>query len=148
MFGKSPKLIDSISSLVAPGEQVLAAIAAQPKGAGNARAVGGLAGAVIGGRGSKETRESMAETGIEVPQWAALAVTGQRLLILQMNAMGSKAERIASSIDITDVEGLDVEKSMLRKQITLRARGGTFQFETHKAAPAEELRDALARGRR
>jgi len=85
MFGKNPKLLESVTALVAPGEQVLAAVAVQPKGSGNASAVGGLAGAVWSGRGSKETRESSERIGISVPRWAALAVTPQRLLILRIN---------------------------------------------------------------
>ncbi len=57
MFGKDSKLTDSVVALVAPGEQVLAAVAVQPKGQGNAMAVGGAAGALMGGK-SKANREA------------------------------------------------------------------------------------------
>jgi uncharacterized spore protein YtfJ len=148
MFGKSPKLIDSVSALVGSDERVLAAVAVQPKGSGNSMAVGGLAGGVIGGRSSKATRESAAATGVEVPRWAALAVTSKRVLILKMNNMGSKADRIASDVAISEVESIEIEKSLLRKQVVLKARGGTFEFEAHKAAPVEDLSEALAQARR
>ena len=147
MFGKSPKLLDSVSALVGQDEKVLAAIAVQPKGAGNATAVGGLAGSLIGGRGSKETRESSERTGIEVPRWAALAITPKRVLILKMNSTGSKASEIASEVPIANVESIEVDKSMLRKQVTLKASGGTFEFEAHKATPAEQLTEALTQAR-
>jgi len=147
MFGKDGKLTESVVGLCAPGEEVLAAMCVQPKGAGNAGAVGGLAGAVIGGRGGKETIESSQRTGIEIPRFAALAVTKQRLLILKMNAMGSKADGIVSEVPIAEVESIIVGKSMLRRQVTVNARGGTFEFEAHKSTPVESLTDALAAAR-
>ena len=147
MFGKDGKLTESVVALVGPGEEVLAAVAVQPKGSGNAMAIGGIAGAVISGKGGKETQESSKRTGIDVPRWAALAVTRQRLLILKMNAMGTKADGIVSEIPIADVESITVSKSLLRRQVTLNARGGTFAFEAHKAAPVESLSDALAQAR-
>ena len=147
MFGKDAKLTESVVGLVGPGEEVLAAVCVQPKGLGNATAVGGIAGSLIGGRGGKATQESSKQTGIEVPRWAALAVTRQRLLILKMNAMGTKADAIASEVPIAEVESIVVSKSMLRRQVTLNARGGTFEFEAHKAAPVESLADALDQAR-
>lgn len=147
MFGKDGKLTDSIVGLIGPGEEVLAAVCVQPKGAGNAGAVGGLAGAMIAGRGGKETVESSKRTGVEVPRFAALAVTKQRLLILKMNAMGSKADEIVSEVPISEVESITCGKSMLRRQVTLKARSGTFEFEAHKSTPVETLTDALAAAR-
>ena len=147
MFGKDGKLTESVAGLVGPGEDVLAAVAVQPKGSGNATAVGGIAGSMIGGRGRKETRESSERTGIEVPRWAALAVTRQRLLILKMNAMGTKADEIVSEVPIAEVESIVVSKSMLRRQVTLNARGGTFEFEAHKSTPVERLTEALDQAR-
>lgn len=147
MFGKDGKLTESVVGLVGPGEEVLAAVAVQPKGSGNAMAVGGIAGAVIGGRGGKATQQSSEQTGIQVPRWAALAVTRQRLLILKMNAMGTKADEIVSEVPIAEVESITAGKSMLRRQVTLSARGGTFEFEAHKSAPVESLPDALAQAR-
>lgn len=140
------KLVESVMALIAPGEPVLAAVCVQPKGAGNAMAVGGVAGAVMGGR-NKGNRESSAQTGIEVPRWAAIAVTPQRLLILKMNAMGTKADAIASDVPIAEVESITTDKSLLRRQVTLNARGGTFQFEAHRSTPVESLADALAQAR-
>jgi hypothetical protein len=147
MFGKDGKLTESVVELVAPGEDVLAAVAVQPKGSGKATAIGGIAGSMIGGRGDKATRESVERTGIEVPRWAALAVTRQRLLILRMNAMGTKADEIVSEIPIAEVESITVSKSMLRRQVTLNARGGTFEFEAHKSTPVERLPEALQAAR-
>jgi hypothetical protein len=147
MFGKSPKLLDSVAELVPPGERVLAAVPVQPKGSGNAMAIGGIAGAAIAGRGSKETREASANTGVEVTRFAALAVTNQRVLVLKMNAMGNKASGITGELPIAAVEAIDVAKSMLRKQIIVRTSGGNFEFETHKATPADDLQQALATAR-
>ena len=147
MFGKSPKLLDSVAEMVPPGERVLAAVAVQPKGSGNAMAIGGIAGAAIAGRGSKTTREASANTGVEVTRFAALAVTNQRVLVLKMNAMGNKATAITGELPVAAVEGIDVSKSMLRKQIVVRTSGGNFDFETHKATPAEDLQQALATAR-
>lgn len=146
MFGKDGKLIESVVALVAPGEEVLAAVCVQPKGSGNAMAVGGVAGALIAGKG-KGNQEASAQTGIEIPRWAALAVTKQRLLILKMNAMGTKADSIASDVPISEVESITTDKSLLRRQVTLNARGGTFQFEAHKSTPVESLTEALAQAR-
>jgi hypothetical protein len=62
-----------------------------------------------------------------------------------MNAMGSKAESITSDVPIAEVDSIVPGKSLLRKQVTLHARGGTFEFEAHKSTPVESLSDALAR---
>ncbi len=147
MFGKDGKLTESVVGLVAPGEEVLAAVCVQPKGSGNAGAIGGLAGAAIAGRGGKESVESTQRTGIDMPRWAALAVTKNRLLILKMNAMGTKADEIVSEVPIAEVESITVGKSLLRRQVTLSARGGTFEFEAHKSTPVETPTDALAAAR-
>lgn len=146
MFGKDAKLVESVIALIGPGEDVLAAVCVQPKGAGNAMAVGGVAGALMAGK-NKGNREANAETGIEVPRWAALAVTNKRLLILKMNAMGTKADAVASDVPISEVESIVPGKSLLRRQVTLHARGGTFEFEAHKSTPVESLSDALDRVR-
>lgn len=142
-MAKEGKLRESVEALANPGEQVLAAVCVQPKGQGNAGAVGGIAGAVIAGKGGKETVESSQQTGIEIPRFAALAITPQRLLILKMNAMGSKADQIVSEVPISEVDGLSTGKSLLRKNVTLMARGGTFEFECHKSTPVDTLTDAL-----
>jgi hypothetical protein len=148
MFGKDGKLMESVIALAAPGEEVLAAVCVQPKGLGNATAVGGIAGAMLAGRGGKEAQPARKETGIEMPRWAALAVTGQRVLILKMNAMGTKADAIVSEVPIAEVESISTAKSMLRRQVTLAARGAAFEFEAHKAAPVESLSEALDQVRR
>lgn len=147
MFGKTPKLIDSVAELVPAGERVLAAACVQPKGSGNGMAVGGIAGAMIAGRGSKSTREASENTGVEVTRWAALAVTNQRVLVLKMNAMGSKATGITGALPIAAVESIDIDKSLLRKKVVLRTTGGNFDFEAGKAIPVEELPVALAAAR-
>jgi hypothetical protein len=147
MFGKSPKLLDSVAELVPPGERVLAAVAVQPKGSGNGMAIGGIAGSMIAGRGSKATREASANTGVDVSRFAALAITNQRVLVLKMNAMGNKASAITGELPVDAIAGIDVSKSMLRKQIVVRSTGGNFEFETHKATPAEDLQEALAAAR-
>ena len=84
---------------------------------------------------------------LELEGAAALAITPQRLLILKMNAMGSKADQIASSVPLSEVEGITTGKSLLRKNVTLNARGGTFEFECHKSTPVETLTDALTQAR-
>jgi hypothetical protein len=147
MFGKSSKLTDSIAALAEPGEQVLAAIAVQPKGSGNAMAVGGLLGSALAGRGGKDAAAAQEATGITLPRWAAMAVTNQRVLILQMNSMGSKATEIVGALPVTAVDGIGVEKTTLRKTVTLSASGATLQMETHKATPAESLQDAFQQAR-
>ncbi len=147
MFGKDGKLTESVVGLVGPDEEVLAAVCVQPKGSGNATALGGVAGALISGRGGKTTQESSKQTGIDVPRWAALAVTTQRLLILKMNAMGTKADAIVSDVPIAEVDSIVADKSMLRRQVTLNARGGSFEFEAHKSTPVESLAVALDQAR-
>jgi hypothetical protein len=147
MFGKSSKLEASVAELVEPGEQVLAAVPVQTKGSATGMAVGGIIGGAIAGRGSKTTKQSVDQTGIDVTRFAALAVTPQRVLVLKMNAMGTKAAGIVSSVPLGEVDGIDVDKGKLRKFVTLRARGGTFEFECARGADADTLPDALAKAR-
>jgi hypothetical protein len=147
MFGKSPKLQDSIAALVEPGEQVLAAIAVQPKGSGNSQAVGGLIGAAMAGKGGTERQAAAEAHGFEMPRFAALAVTTQRVLITKMNGMGSKATEIVGGLPVAEVDAIGVEKTTLRKTVTVTARGATLSMETHKATPAETIQQALAQAK-
>ena len=61
--------------------------------------------------------------------------------------MGTKADEIVSEVPIAEVESITPGKSMLRRQVTLNARGGTFEFEAHKSTPVERLSEALDEAR-
>jgi hypothetical protein len=45
------------------------------------------------------------------------------------------------------VESITTDKSLLRRQVTLNARGASFQFEAHKSTPVESLAEALDQAR-
>lgn len=68
-------------------------------------------------------------------------------VVLKMNAMGTKADSIASDVPITEVESIITEKSLLRRQVILNARGGTFRFEAHRSTPVESLTESLTQAR-
>jgi len=78
------KIKEQAEPYLEPGERVLAAFIAQPRGANMATA-GGLAPSAIGGRKVKEARRAAEASGLQLARPMALAVTDRRLVVLKIS---------------------------------------------------------------
>lgn len=153
MFDKSMR--KSIAPHLQPGEEPLAVVFGQGKGASKAlftSAVGGVASG-ISGQSSHEREhgaatDAAAGVDVKLDKKMVLVITPQRMLIFKAGgAMTIKAQELISEIPISDVDSIEVGKATLTKPVTLTIRGATFMIETAKAQPAEDLPKALAQAK-
>lgn len=147
MGKQEDKILDGVASLLAPGEQALVAVVAQPKGTtmGNAgRGALGAAGAAMGGGQRRQASAAAAGSGIPVASPCAVVLTGQRLLTVKIGApiglgLGGKVKELLGAVPLAEVEGIDVKKVALRQSITLHVRGQSIQLEANAAASGAQL---------
>ncbi len=137
------KLKDQAQPYLEPGEQVLSAIIAQPRGTTTARA-GGNAGSVFGGRSIKRARNAGAETGLELTSPMALALTDRRLLVLSITApialgKGGDVTDLVSAAPIGDVESIAIKRLLVGKIVTVTVRGTPIALEAGAGADAKGL---------
>jgi hypothetical protein len=88
------KIKEQARPYLQPGERVLAAFIARPRGATTA-AAGGLAGGIIGGRQVVQQKRAAQDAGLQLASPMALTLTGRRLLVLRVSppiAMGKGGE--------------------------------------------------------
>jgi hypothetical protein len=126
-----------------PGEQVLAAIIAQPRGMTRARA-GGLGPSAIGGRKVKQQRAAAESTGLELTSPMALAVTGSRLVVLGISApiamgKGGDVKGFVSAVPLAEVDSIEVKRLPVGKVVIVSVRGVAMKLEAGAGADAKGL---------
>ena len=98
MARSEAKIKEGAAPFLEPGEEVLAAIVARPRGWTQASASaggGGVAGAIggmLGGKKQQQNVEAARESGFELASPMALAVAQRRLLSLKVTARRSGSE--------------------------------------------------------
>ena len=153
MFEKG--LRKSIEPYLEPGEEPLTLIFAQAKGTGAAmfsRAVMGNATAMSAESRSQQQHAAASEAAgsvdVKLDKKMAVAITSRRLLIFKAGgAMTVKAQQLLTANPVADVDAIEIGKATLTKPITITVRGASFTIETPKAAPADDLRKALAQAK-
>ncbi len=115
-----------------PGENVLAAFIARPRGAMQART--GLAGSIVGGRKVGQQRRAAEEAGLNLASPMALALTDQRLLVLRVSppialGKGGDVKDLVSEAPLTDVDSIDEKRLLVGKVVTVTVRGTAFKLE-------------------
>lgn len=152
MSKQESKILEGVRPHLAPGEEPLVAIVAQPKGTTKAAAGTGALGAVGSMMGSGERRaahEAAEGAGLVLSSPCAVVLTGQRLLTVKIGApiglgLGGKVKEVLSGVPIGEVDGVEVKKVALRQNITLHVRGQQIALEANAAASANHLADTLA----
>jgi hypothetical protein len=130
-----------------PGERVLAAFIARPRGATTA-AAGGLAGGIIGGRKVVQQRRAAQDAGLQLTSPMALALTDKRLLVLRVSppiamGKGGDVKDLVSEAPLTDVDSIDVKRLLAGKVVTVSVRGTSFKLEVG-SGDAKGLADEFA----
>jgi hypothetical protein len=143
------KIKQQADQLLEPGERVLAAFIAQPRGTTTARA-GGLAPGAIGGRKVRQQHEAGETGGLELANPMALALTESRLVVLEVSApiamgKGGDVKRLVSAVPLTDVDAIQVKRLLVGKVVHVSVRGVSIKLEAGAGADARGLADAFAR---
>src|SRR4051812_962899 len=121
-----------------PGEEVLAAFVARPRGwtQQNASPGGGLAaglvGGAIGGKKQKQNIEAAGEAGFELASPMALAVTERRLLSLKIGSpiglgIGGTVKELGSAGPLSEVDSIEAKRLAMGKRVRGTVRGGPFR---------------------
>ena len=158
MARSEAKIKEGAAALLEPGEEVLAAIVARPRGwtqarasAGGGAAAGAIGGA-LGGRKQRASVDAAQQAGFGLASPMALAVTGKRLLSLKVTApiglgIGMKVQELVSAVPLADVDSIEVKRLAAGKTITVTVRGVPFVLEAGAGANANGVAEALERAK-
>jgi hypothetical protein len=130
-----------------PGEQILAAIYAAPRGKTTAVAAGGVGG-LVGSRQMGKNRAAAEEAGIQLSSTMAVVVTQSRLLTLdvKINAMGAvtEAKELLTAVPLSAINGVEGKRFGLGGVLILNANGEAPIKLECKAGAAKSIADAYA----
>src|SRR5215510_4826160 len=120
------KIKEQAQPFLVAGERVLAAFIARPRGATTAGA-GGLGPGLIGGRKIGQQNRAANDAGLQLANPMALALTGQRLLVLRVSppiamGKGGDVKDLVSEAAVTDVDSIQVKRLLVGKVVTLTVR--------------------------
>jgi hypothetical protein len=134
-----------------PGEHVLAAFIAQPRG-GTMASVGGIAPTEIGGRKMKKERESAEQGGLKLTKPMALALTERRLVVFSVSApiamgKGGDIKELISAVPISEVDSIEIKRLLIGKVVVLTVNGNSAKLEAGPGSNAKGLAEELARAK-
>jgi hypothetical protein len=144
----SDKIKEQAGTYMQPGEHVLAAFIARPRGATQA-SMGGLAGNIIGGRKATQQRQAAKDAGLQLASPMALALTDKRLLVLRVSApiglgKGGDVKDLVSEAPLADVDSIEVKRLLAGKIVTVTVRGTSFRLEVGAGMDTKGVADGLA----
>jgi hypothetical protein len=148
------KIKEGAAPFLEDGEEVLAAFVARPRGwtQSNASAGGGalagLVGGTIGGKKQEKNVAAAEESGFELPNPMALAVTQRRLLAFKISSpiglgLGGDVKELVSSAPLSDVDSIEVKRLAAGKTVTVSVRGAPFVLEVGAGANAKGAAEAF-----
>jgi hypothetical protein len=152
------KIKDGAAPFLEPGEEVLAAIVARPRGwtqqsaSPGGGALAGLIGGAIGGKKQEKNIAAAEESGFEITSPMALAVTDRRLLSLKLSAvvgmgMGGDVKELVSSAPLSEVDSIELKRLGVGKTVTVSVRGVPFVLEVGAGANAKGVAEAFERSK-
>jgi hypothetical protein len=152
------KIKDGAAPFLEPGEEVLAAIVARPRGwtQSNASPGGGaVAGAIGGMLGGKKQQENIAaaqDSGFEIASPMALAVTNRRVLSLKISnpvglGIGGDVKELVSSAPLGEVDSIESKRLAVGKTVTVTVRGSEFVLEVGAGANVKGVTESFAQAK-
>jgi hypothetical protein len=127
-----------------PGEAVLAAMVASPRGSTTAQ-MGGAAGMIGSGKAGKQA-DGAAASGLDVRRNSGLVLTPTRLVTLELaiSLMGGVKEvkGFLSSLPLAEVESFEASRMGAAGVMKVLANGSEFKLEG-KAGPAKDFAEAV-----
>jgi hypothetical protein len=145
------KIKEQAQPYLAADERVLAAFIARPRGATMAGA-GGLGPGTIGGMKIAKEQRGAQDAGLKLPNPMALALTGDRLLVLGVSppiamGKGGDVKGLVSEAPLADVESIEVKRLLVGKTVTVTVRGVSFKLEAGAGADVKGLSDEFGRAK-
>lgn len=131
-----------------PGEVVLAAMVASPRGSTTAQ-MGGAAGMIGGGKTGKHA-EGAAAGGLVVERNSGLVLTPTRLLTLRLaisfTGAVKEVKESLGSLPLSEVTSFEVSRMGAAGVVKVAANGSEFKLEA-KAGPAKQFAAAYEQAR-
>ncbi len=131
-----------------PGEVVLAAMVASPRGSTTAQ-MGGAAGLIGGSKAGKQA-EGASAAGLVVERNSGLVLTPTRLLSLRLGISftGSVKEvkELLGAMPLAEVSSLEASRMGAAGVVKVEANGAEFKLEA-KAGPAKQFAAAFEQAR-
>lgn len=127
-----------------PGEEVLAAFVAAPRG--YTQSVAGVSS--VGEGQMDRAAEGADQAGFRLEAPMGIALTPKRLLGLSVSnpvgmGIGGKVKGLLSSVPIEDVDAIEAKRLLMGSRITLTIRGEPFKLEAGAGAKAKPLAEAF-----
>ena len=136
------QLKEEARSMLEPGEEILAAVVAQPRGTGVSRAPG-LGPQAIGSAWARKSKGGAEDVGLELTTPMALALSERRLLVfgLETSALGKPkgVKELLSSAPLEEVESISVKRLLVGKTIVVAMRSGEVKLEAGAGEDAKGL---------
>lgn len=142
------KIKEGAQQFLEPGEEVLAAFVARPRG-WTQKMAGSMA---IGANQVAKAGESAANAGFQLGSPMAVAITQRRLLSLAMGAqagmgIGGGVDGLLSAVPLSDVELVKVKRLLVGSVVEIGVRGQTFKVEAGAGANTKGVAQAFERSR-
>jgi hypothetical protein len=152
------KIKEGAAPFLEPGEEVLAGMHARPRGwtQSNASAGGGalagIVGQTLGGKKQQENTAAAAESGFELANPMALAITDRRLLCFEVGnligmGMGGDVKELVSAAPLSEVDSIETKRLGVGKTVTVTVRGTPFVLEVGAGANAKGIVEAFERSK-
>jgi len=143
------KIKEQAEPFLDPGERVLAAIIAQPRGTTTALSAG-MAVSAIGGRKVRAQRQLADSAGLQLTRPMALAVTDSRLVVLAITppialGKGGDVKRLVSAVPLVAVESIEIKRLLVGKVVVVTVAGTQVKLEAGAGADAKGLVAAFER---
>lgn len=141
------KITQGAAPFLDDGEEVLAAFVARPRGWTQ-----GAAGSIhLGAHQQGKAIAAADSAGFELASPMALAITGQRLLSLELGAAktgvgAGDVKRLVGAVPLGEVDKLKAKRLLMGKVVTVSVRGEEFKLEAGAGANVSGVVEAYERG--
>lgn len=142
------KIKEGAQQFLEPGEEVLAAFVARPRG-WTQQMAGSM---VIGGNQVAKAGDAAANAGFQLGSPMAVAITQTRLLSLAMGpqagmGIGGGVEGLLGAVPLSDVELIKVKRLLVGSVVELGVRGQNFKLEAGAGANTKGVAQAFEKSR-
>jgi hypothetical protein len=140
------KIRDSAGEYLDPGEEIVAAFVARPRGWTQS-----MAGSMHVGASQQRVSTATADkAGFALDSPMALAITDSRLLSLSMSGntgagTGGYVTGLVAAAPLDDVDKIKVKRLLVGKVVEVTVRGETFKLEVGAGANTKGVADAFDR---
>ncbi len=109
-------------------------------------------GGTIGGKKQQKNIDAAEDSGFELANPMALAITDRRLLCFEVSSligmgMGGDVKELVSAAPLNEVDSIETKRLGVGKTVTVTVRGTPFVLEVGAGANAKGIVEAFERSR-